>query len=167
MLDAAEEVAIAQEKVDELRAGANQGKLNSASADISAASSNLAQAKANHDALLAGATADQIAAAEASLAQAKYTLSALTDGAAAEDIAIAEAELEQARLALIDSEEALAKATIAAPFNGVITAVYVAEGERATGEVIELVSNDLKVILSVDENDIGGTCPGTKGDYYP
>lgn len=160
MLDAAEEVAIAQAKVDELKAGANQGKLNSASADILAASSNLAQARANHDALLAGATPDQLAAAEATLAQAKSSLAVLVDGAAAEDIAIAEAELEQARLALIDAEEALRKATIVAPFDGVITVVYVAEGERATGEVIELVSSDLKVMLSVDEIDVGALATG-------
>ncbi len=162
LLDAADEVAIAQAKVDELKAGANQGKLNSASADISAASSNLAQARANHDALLAGPTSDRLAAAEATLAQAKSSLAALVDGAAAEDIAIAKAELEQARLALIDAEEALSKATILTPFNSVITAIYVAEGERATGEVIELVSSELKVTLSVDEIDIGALAPGQK-----
>jgi HlyD family secretion protein len=160
MLDAAEDLAIAQSKVDELRAGANQGKLNSASADISAASSNLAQAKANHNSLLSGSSADQIAAAEASLDQAKSSLSTLIDGASSTDIAIAEAELEQARLALIDAEETLRKATISAPFDGVITAVNIAAGERASGEVIELVSDELKVILGVDEIDVGVLAPG-------
>ena len=160
MVDAAENVAIAQAMVDELRAGAIQGKLNSTSADISAASSNLTQAKANHDSLLSGSSADQIAAAEASLAQAKSSLATLMDGSSSEDIAIAEAELEQAQLALIDAEEMVSKATIIAPFDGVITAVNIAIGERASGEVIELVSDELKVILSVDEIDVGVLTPG-------
>ena len=160
MLDAAENLAIAQAKADELRAGANQGKLNSASADISAASSNLAQAKANHDSILSGTTSDRIAAAEASLAQTKSTLANLVAGASTEDIAIAEAELEQAQLALIDAQDALAKATIAAPFDGVVTTIYVTAGERASGELLELVSDELKVILSVDEIDIGVLSPG-------
>jgi HlyD family secretion protein len=160
MQDAAEDLAIAQAKVDELRAGANQGKLNSASANISAASSNLAQAKANYDSLLSGTSADKIAGAEASLAKAKSNLASLTADAADEDIAIAEAELEQAQLAVIDAEEALGKATIIAPFDGVITAVHITAGERAAGEIIELVSNELKVVLSVDEIDVGVLAPG-------
>ena len=160
MLDAAEDLAIAQAKVDELKVGANQGKLNSASADISAAASNLTQAQANHDSLLSGPSADQVAAAEASLAQVKSNLATLIDGTSSEDIAIAEAELAQAQLALIDAEEMLSKATISAPFDGVITAVNIAIGERAVGEVIELVSDELKIVLSVDEIDVGVLAPG-------
>ncbi len=160
MVDAAEELAIAQAKVDELRAGANQGKLNSASADISAASSNLAQAQANHDKLLSGTAVEQIAAAEATLAQGKSNLAALLDGPTDEDVAIAQAELEQTRLALLDAQEALAKATVTAPFDGVITGVFITAGERASGNVVELVSDELKVVLSVDEIDVGLLSPG-------
>jgi len=160
LVDAEENLAIAQLKVDELKAGANEGSLSSASADISAASSNLAQARANHDSLLVGASPDLIAGAEASLAQAKSNLASLLDNPSAEDIVIAEAEIEKARLALVDAEEALSKATIIAPFKGVVTAVFVTDGERAAGEVIELVSDELKVVLSVDEIDVGVLAPG-------
>ena len=82
------------------------------------------------------------------------------DGTTPEDIVIAEAEVEQARLALTDAEEALSNATITAPFDSMVTVVYIAEGERATGEVVELVSDELKVVLSVDEIDIGVLAPG-------
>jgi HlyD family secretion protein len=58
MIDAEEDLAIAQAKVNELKSGANQGSLNSASADISAATSNLAQARANHSSLIAGSAAE-------------------------------------------------------------------------------------------------------------
>lgn len=160
MLDAQEVLMIAQAKADELRAGAKQGSLNAASADISSAQANVEQARSNYDVLLAGSTDDQIAAAEASLAQAKLDLANLMDSAADEDIAVAEAELEQARLSLADAQESLADATITAPFDGIITAVLVSEGERANDQVVELVSDQLKVVLSVDEIDVGLLSPG-------
>jgi len=160
MVTAAEKMAIAQAKVDELKAGAKQGSLNAASADISAASAKVDQARANYEALLTGSSAEQIAAAEASLAQAEFNLASLLDSTAEEDITIAQAELEQARLSLADAEESLAKATISAPFAGVVTAVLVADGEQADGEVVELVSDELKVVLSVDEIDVGILSPG-------
>ena len=83
----------------------------------------------------------------------------MTAAASDSDIVIAEAQLEQSKLALIDAEEILAKAALTAPFNGTITNVYVTEGEYANGDVIEIVSNDLKVVLSVDEIDIGKLAP--------
>jgi HlyD family secretion protein len=84
----------------------------------------------------------------------------LTAGASAEAIAVATAEVEQARLALTDAREALAKATITAPFDGVVTDVYVAEGERAVDVVAEIISRELYVLLNVDEVDIGGLTVG-------
>ena len=162
MVAAEEDLNIARAKVEELKAGAKQGSLNAASADISAAAANVEQARSNYNTLLSGSSAEQIAAAEASLAQSKLTLANLKEEAKAEDVAIAQAELEQARLALADAEEALAKTTISAPFAGLVTAVFVTEGERASGEVVELVSDELKVMLSVDEIDVGVLAPGQK-----
>lgn len=63
-------------------------------------------------------------------------------------------------MALINAEEMVSKATISAPFDGVITGVNIAIGEQAAGEVIELISNELRVILSVDEIDVGVLTPG-------
>lgn len=160
MLDAAEKLAIARAKVEELRGGPNQGRLNSASADISSASANLSQAQANYESLASGPSEDQIAAAEATLAQAESNLAALTDGPSNEEIVVAQAELEQARLALLDAREALEKATIKAPFEGIVTAVSVTPGELADGPVAELIANQFKVVLSVDEIDVGQLAPG-------
>jgi HlyD family secretion protein len=155
MLDAEQKLAIAQAALDELRAGPDQGNVSSAAAALSAARANLEQAEANHQRLLAGPTASQIAAAQAALAQAESQLAALNEGASAEDVAIAEAGVQQARLALLDAQESLAKASITAPLDGVVTAVHVVEGEYASGNVVELASDALQVILSVDEIDIG------------
>jgi HlyD family secretion protein len=159
-VEAAENLAIAQAALDELLAGPNQGTISSAAAGVSAAAANVDEAAADHELLLSGASEPEIAAAEASLAQAKADLVSLTAGASAEEIAVAAAEIEQARLALVDAQEALANATLTAPFDGVVTAVDVADGEYAAGGVIELVSSAMNVVLSVDEVDIGALAVG-------
>jgi len=158
--DATRDLAIAQAALDGLVSGPNQGSLSSAASGISAAVANVDQVQANHAALLAGPTAAQVAAAEASLAQVQAQLASLTRGPSVEDIAIAEAGVDQARLALKGAEEALDKATITAPFDGIVTAITVTEGEFATGSVATLASNDLEVVLSVDEIDVGSLSPG-------
>jgi RND family efflux transporter MFP subunit len=160
LLDAEEDLRIAQARVDELNAGPKQGSLNSASADISAAQANLNKSQADYEALLTGSSSAQISAAEASLARALADLTDLKKGASAQDVAIAEAELEQARLNLQAAEEALAESIVVAPFDGLVTDVFVSVGERATGNVVELVSSDLEVVLQVDELDIGSLSPG-------
>jgi HlyD family secretion protein len=159
-VEAAENLAIAQAALDELLAGPNQGTVGSAAAGVSAATANVDEAEADYELLLSGASESEIAAAKANLAQAQADLASLTAGASAEEIAVAEAEVEQARLALADAQEALAKATVTAPFDGLVTAVDVAEGEYATGAVVELVSSALNVVLNVDEVDVGALAVG-------
>jgi HlyD family secretion protein len=154
-LQAAEDLAIAQTALDEVLAGPSEGTIGSAAASASAAAANLDEAEADHALLLAGASESEVAAAEASLAQAKADLANLTAAASVQAIAVAEAEAEQARLALADARDALAEATIIAPSDAVVAALHVAEGEYASGEVAELVSNDLNVVLNVDEVDVG------------
>jgi HlyD family secretion protein len=156
LVEATEKLKIAQAALDELLAGPNQGRVASASASVSAAEANADQASANHELLLSGATEAEIAAAEANLAQAQANLTSLTAGASEEAITVAEVEVEKARLALADARETLSETTITAPFDGVVTDVFVAEGEHAAGAVVELASSELYVLLSVDEIDIGG-----------
>ncbi len=160
LIEAQTNLNIAQAKVNELRAGPKAGNLNSASAGISSASANLEKARLDLENLLSGATAVQIRAAESALAQAEAKLAEVQSGAADTDLIRANAELEQARLNLAAAEEALADAQLKAPFNGIVTNVLVSVGERATGEAIELVSDDLKVVLHVDEVDIGALQAG-------
>lgn len=160
LIDAEEDLWIAQAKVDELRSGPKLGSLNSASADISAAQANLSKSRADYETLLAGSSSAQISAAEASLARALSDLADLKEGESVQDVVIAEAELEQARLDLQAAEEALAEAVIVAPFDGLVTDVLVSVGERATGNVVEFVSNDLEAVLQVDELDIGSLSIG-------
>jgi RND family efflux transporter MFP subunit len=95
-----------------------------------------------------------VANAEASLAQAEANLAQLLEPATAEDIANAEEKLHQAELAYLDAKEALANATLTAPFAGTVTAVNTAIGEYASGNVVEIISQDFQVTLEVDEIDI-------------
>lgn len=158
--DARQDLVIAQAALDQLLAGPKQGSLSSAASGITAAVANVDQAEANHAALLAGPTAAQVAAAEAGLAQAEAQLASLTSGPSLEEIAVAEAGVDQARLALTGAEEAFAKATIIAPFDGIVTNTYVTEGEYVVGKIVEIAASDLKVVLSVDEIDVGALSPG-------
>ena len=158
LLEIDQAIADAQAQLNELLAGPNTA---AAQNSVAAAAARVEGSRADLDAALAGATAAQIASAEAQLAQALATLADLQDGASQEDIRTAEAELELARIALADAQEQLDKATVVAPFAGVITAVNFNEGELANGAVIEIVDgNSLEIILSVDEVDVGSFAVG-------
>jgi HlyD family secretion protein len=144
------------------------------------AQSQVAQAEANLVALTEGRTAQiaasraqavraeknlvlltedktvQVATARAQLAQAQANLDKLLDGSTAGQIAAAQAGVEQARISLADAQAALEDAALFAPYDGLVTDVYVAIGEQAAGPVVELVNTDsLQVVLDVDEVDLG------------
>jgi HlyD family secretion protein len=122
---------------------------------IKAARAQLARAEASLGAMLEEKTVP-IAAARAQLAQAQANLKRLTDGASDEQLRIAEAQVEQARISLREAHDNLEKAVLRAPFDGLVTEVYVAEGESAAGPAVEIVNTDsLQVVLDVDEIDVG------------
>ena len=160
MMAALENLEVAQQALSELLAGPSQGSLTNAAGNVSAANAGLNGTQADYEALLAGATAQQIASAEASLAQAEANLANLIDAASVESITIAEEQLRQAEIALLNAQDNLAEATLTAPFAGTITAVNINTGEFASGNVIEIVSNELKVVLEVDELDIAQIAVG-------
>ena len=99
--------------------------------------------------------------AKAAVAQAEASLAALLAGASEEKIAIAEAQVAQARISLEGARDNLTEATLIAPFNGVVTDVYVTVGEWASGLAVELVdTGSLEVVLDMDEVDIGAIAVG-------
>lgn len=158
LLQANQAVADAQAQLDELMAGPNTAASQNS---VAASAARLDGRQADLDATLAGASPAQIASAEAQLAQAQSTLADLLAGATDTEIQTAEAELELAQLTLTAAQEQLDKATLAAPFAGVVTAVNFSEGELANGPAIEIVdTNSLEIILSVDEVDVGSFAVG-------
>lgn len=158
LMEANQAVAEAEGRLADLLAGPETG---AAAGGVAAAAARRDAREANLSLQQQGATATELASADAQLAQAEAQLASLIDGPTEEEIAQATAEVEQARLSLEDAQDALDDATLTAPFAGVVTAVHYAEGEVASGAVIELVDlNNLEVILEVDEVDIGDLEPG-------
>jgi HlyD family secretion protein len=89
--------------------------------------------------------------------EAQDALDQLQAGADASNIRSAELDVETARLALERAQSDLEKATLVAPFDGVVSAVNVTAGEIAPTGVpaISLVGNDnYQLTVSVDEIDV-------------
>lgn len=151
----------AQATLNNLLAGPDPNAVAVAQASLASATARRDAAQANHDLLLQGPSEAQIAGAEASLAQAEANLDALVGGPTESQTATAAAQVEQARITLQRAQRNLEKATLRAPFDGVVTAVTVSEGEQAGGIVAEMVDiGSLEVVLEVDEVDIGEIVPG-------
>jgi len=95
------------------------------------------------------------------LAQAEANLAALRAGASEERVAVAQAQVEQAMISLEEALDSLANASLVAPFDGVVTAVFVEMGEFASGPAVDLVdTSSMEVVLDVDEVDIGAVSLG-------
>lgn len=149
-------LAVAQATLQALLNGPNADAVSAAQANVANAAAQRDAAQASLDQLLAGASASQIAAAEAQLAQAQASLDGRQAGPSAAQLAAAQAQVEQARLNLEGAEETLAQASLRAPFAGVVTAIYVTEGEFASGPAVDIADlGSLELVLNVDEVDVG------------
>jgi len=173
------EIAVRVAEISYLQAqeGATEEAITSARATVASAEAGVTNAQAQLDdvddqiaqaeasVVQAEATVAQAEAgvlqAEAAVAQAEANLAILLAGPSDEKIGIAKAQVAQARIALEDAQGNLAKATLVAPFDGVVTDVYVAVGEWANGLAVDLMdTGSLEVVLDVDEIDIGGLAVG-------
>jgi HlyD family secretion protein len=151
----------AQAALDRMLAGADENQLGAANANVSAAAAQRDAAQAQLDLLLVPSSEAQQASARAQLAQAEANLAALHAGASEERVAIARAQVEQAMISLEEALDNLANASLVAPFDGVVTAVYVEVGEFASGPAVDLVdTGSMEVVLDVDEVDIGAISLG-------
>ena len=154
-LQANANLASAQESLDQLLNG-NPNSIAAAQAGVAAAAAQRDAAQGQLDLLMEPATDAEIAAVQASVVQAQANLDRLQRGAADWQVTQVEVQVEQARISLQRAQQDLANSTLTAPFDGLITAVYVSEGESASGVLLEMVdSASLEVVLDVDEVDIG------------
>jgi len=152
------QVTNAQAQLDDIgdQIAQAEAAVTQAEATVAQAESQVAQAEAGVQQAEAG-----VLQAQAAVDQTKANLAMLIEGASEEKIAIAEAQVAQARIALEDAQDNLAKATLAAPFDGVVTEVYVAAGEWASGPAVDLMDpGSLEVVLDVDEIAIGSLAVG-------
>jgi HlyD family secretion protein len=131
------------------------------------ASDDYESAKANYEALLRGATAEeldiaraaveaarsQVDVAQAQAGQSKAQLDQLLAGPTAEAIAVAEAQVRQAQTALEGARIALQKTVLVAPLAGIVGTVMVEEGETVMAGTPVLVIGDLTA-LQVETDDL-------------
>jgi len=154
------QVALMQARLDDVN-NPNSNSVAGSQAGLASATAQYDAAVARHDALLVGSTEANIASAEADLANVQATLDSLLSGSTDTQILVLETRLAQAQTGLAEAQKALEDAQLRAPFGGVITAVYLNEGEIAAGQAMQIVDNDnLEVVLSVDEIDVGNVQVG-------
>ncbi|MFN8473663.1 MAG: efflux RND transporter periplasmic adaptor subunit [Anaerolineae bacterium] len=142
-------VQIAQNNLDKLLAGADPN-------DVTVAEQQLAQAQAALDKLHQGPTAADVASAKAGIASAQAALDAVK--APPDDLTVkaAQAAVDQANVALQQAQLALDQTTLTAPFDGVITAVNVTQGQTigASTNPVQLADlTSLEVVANVSELD--------------
>ncbi len=95
--------------------------------------------------------------------QAQQNLAKLQAGSDADRVRLAELQVEQAQLSLAQAQETLAKSSIFAPFDGIISAVNIQEGVPAPTTLPALTLLDdsrFYVEANVDEIDIGKVAVG-------
>jgi HlyD family secretion protein len=157
-------VEAAQARLDRLEAGPTQRQVDSGNANVAIAQAQRDAAQAQLDQLRAGASAGQLQAARANVAAmtaqrnaAQAQLDLLRAGADVHQIAAAQANVDQAQIALELAQEELDKATLVAPFDGVVTAVNI-QPEQLTPATLPALTladvSELKMVVDVDEIDV-------------
>ncbi len=129
--------------------------------DLERAKNDVGRAQADYNVKFDKPTDAQLANATSQIEQAKKNLAALTP--TTETIQQREAQMNQARFGWKVANDALANATLAAPFNGLVTKVSLSVGDWAnTGATaIQLADFTVPVFeMDVDEVDLGSVKAG-------
>ena len=152
---AEEAVKLAQAQYDRI-AGQPFAAMMPEAYQLQQATFGLEAAQTQYAKVQKGATADQIAGAYAQLAGARAQLARLEDGASDEQIMAAQAQVKQAEMGVYLAQTQVDKATVKAPVDGVVAQVMTAVGSMAGPGVplLALLSNDVKLIVSVEETRI-------------
>jgi HlyD family secretion protein len=159
-----EAVEAAQAQLDQLLAGPTKEQIDTGNANVAAAAAQRDAAQAQLDMLQVGATAEQLAAARANVTAfsaqrdaAQAQLDLLLAGASVYQIAAAQANVDQAQVTLETAQAELKKATLIAPFDGLVTAVNVQPEQTAPAALPALTLVDvseLRILVNVDEIDV-------------
>jgi len=134
-------------------------------ADIAAARTQVAQAESSLARLLESPIESDITAARSQLAQAEASLARLLEGPDDAEVAAARAAVETAQIGLEQAELNLARASLVAPSDGIVTEVNIKRGEQPPAGEPALVITDMSayhIDVEVDEIDIGRIARGQK-----
>jgi len=114
-------------------------------------------AQANYDSTASnGPNQSSLGSANAQLVSAQANLDSLLAGPSDSDLRQAQINVETAQLALDAAKQSLVDATLSAPFDGLVAAVDLVQGEvpSTTGAITLLDTSHYTTTLSVDEKDI-------------
>jgi HlyD family secretion protein len=125
-------------------------------AEIAAGRAAVAQAQSQLDELNAGVTAPELTAAEAAVEQAQAQLDSLLAGPSGVEIELSEINVSQAESNLAEARLALEETKLIATFDGTVTAVGAAEGERVGGSTLVTLADLDQPLVQVylDESDL-------------
>ncbi|MFZ0663561.1 MAG: efflux RND transporter periplasmic adaptor subunit [Acidobacteriaceae bacterium] len=99
--------------------------------------------------------------AEATAKAREARLQTLKETPTPEDLQVARDRLAEAHQALLVAQEQVKDATVRAPFAGVVTAVNAEQGQTVGANgVVDLVSDDLEIRVSLDENNLAELAVG-------
>lgn len=152
------QVAAAQARIDQLKAGPNPDDVRAAQAAVDAAQATYQQALARVDTLRAGAKPGDLQAAQAALEAARQQLALKRSPTTTQDVALAEEQVNQSQLLVQQAQLDLDNATLVAPYDGVVGAVSANLGEQVTSATPILTLVDPKAVrvdATVDETDVG------------
>jgi HlyD family secretion protein len=127
-------------------------------ADIAAARSELAQAQSSLARLLESPTEAEIVAAQSQLAEAESGLARLLEEPDAAEVAAAQAAVDTAQIGLEQAQLNLARASLVAPIDGLVTEINIERGEAPPVEQAAMIITDMStyhIDVEVDEIDIG------------
>jgi HlyD family secretion protein len=127
------------------------GGLNQAEYGVQIADANYAATQAR------GANLGSLASANAALVTAQAQLDRLVNGASDTDLQLAAIAVQQAELAVAQTEAALNRAVITAPFDGVVAQINLTIGEPPSNEnpaIILVDTGQYYVDLAIDETDV-------------
>jgi HlyD family secretion protein len=180
---AAATLQLAQSEYDKIAWQSGIGATQQAAA-LQQASIDYESAKANYEALVRGATAEeldmakaaveaaraQVDVAQAQVGQAKAQLDRLLAGPTVEVMAVAEAQVQQARAALEAAQVTLDQATLRAPFAGTVAALEVSAGETVLPGQTVLTLADLSHLqvetTDLSERDVDSVAVGQQVTVY-
>jgi len=155
-------VEIAQDAYDRTKGEGTEKE--HANYDLYTAKQELSAAEARLEDVLAGTSEAELRAAQANLSAAvaqrdasQSQLDQLLAGATEAEVAEAEAQVEQARAALQLAEHSLKKATLHAPFDGIVAEINMTPGELPPTRESPLVLLDdsaFHITVAVDELDV-------------
>lgn len=168
-------LAIAERELSRTRSGATRAQLDEARATLASAEATLNQARSE----LARATAmakdgvqtpaaveratTDVRRAESQVAGARARLEELEGQPRSEDIRVAQARVDEALANVEQTDAALGKTTITAPYDGLVIRVDAAEGENVSpGQTLVTIAQTdaMEIFAEVDEDYFLRMAPG-------